>query len=914
MAEDKNKKQLSNITQELGELSVETRKTAAASVDILKVSQETLKSIRGLNAGLAGLKAVGNLQLSEMRLHKVALTPLGQLSNLTQIRDTLEQQLDLEQNDDQRKKKAAIDENRKGNPLKSLSETLGGLVKRLDPVSLAKAFAGAIPKPSAKGAGGLLKSLGKAGLIIGGLGLLAVGGAALFQAFEEFDATKVTDNVKELLSIGDKLETSDIDFLKEGGKFGIAMSGIGIGLGLFGIGSAFAGASAKWLEDNWASKVVDNVTTLLGLNDLGVEDYSFLKEGGKLGFALGGIGIGLGLFGIGSTLAGTASKWTEGDGWAEKVVDNVKTLLQIGEVDEKKIKFLDGAGLAGALGAIGLGLVAFAAGEGIAAAITFFTDDGWAENVVSDVKTLLQLGDEDEKKITALGGLGLGVALAAIGTGLVAFAAGEGIASAITFFTGDGWADNIVTDVQTLLSIGSENVFGLLSTAFDGVLFAAAMSSIAFGLTTFSGAEGIQKAVEFFGKEDWAQTVVDNVDTLLGMVGFKMAGESFAFLATMTAIGTGLVAFTAGEGIQSAVEYFSKSDWAQTVVDNVETLLSIVDLKNMSLESVSGVSATMAALGAGLAAFGIGQAVGGIGEAINKFASPDEDFADRIKRQVKTLLSIPELMGEDPIGTAKDLKTTLSTIGEGIAGFGSESFVDMLKNAGEAILGFFGVESPFSKILSVAENAKDLEIGANAVDKLVDALERLKELKFKMPKVNFDELAKQLGRAVPLLRAATSGGIIDGGFFGETLDFGPEKGPGKGGILDPDLNLDELSRVVGMFTGAMSGQGYSVGELKTPTSTFDFSTSSFPKTAGPSGNISGIANEAESPTERLIIQQEQKRDNDANNQGGGGDAAVVTDNSSSTVNNVNTNFYQDVNTPTADYTDWTGAFKAAGTR
>ena len=914
MAEDKNKKQLSNITQELGELSVETRKTAAASVDILKVSQETLKSIRGLNAGLAGLKAVGNLQLSEMRLHKVALTPLGQLSNLTQIRDTLEQQLDLEQNDDQRKKKAAIDDKRKGNPLKSLSETLGGLVKRLDPVSLAKAFAGAIPKPSAKGAGGLLKSLGKAGLIIGGLGLLAVGGAALFQAFEEFDATKVTDNVKELLSIGDKLETSDIDFLKEGGKFGIAMSGIGIGLGLFGIGSAFAGASAKWLEDNWASKVVDNVTTLLGLNDLGVEDYSFLKEGGKLGFALGGIGIGLGLFGIGSTLAGTASKWTEGDGWAEKVVDNVKTLLQIGEVDEKKIKFLDGAGLAGALGAIGLGLVAFAAGEGIAAAITFFTDDGWAENVVSDVKTLLQLGDEDEKKITALGGLGLGVALAAIGTGLVAFAAGEGIASAITFFTGDGWADNIVTDVQTLLSIGSENVFGLLSTAFDGVLFAAAMSSIAFGLTTFSGAEGIQKAVEFFGKEDWAQTVVDNVDTLLGMVGFKMAGESFAFLATMTAIGTGLVAFTAGEGIQSAVEYFSKSDWAQTVVDNVETLLSIVDLKNMSLESVSGVSATMAALGAGLAAFGIGQAVGGIGEAINKFASPDEDFADRIKRQVKTLLSIPELMGEDPIGTAKDLKTTLSTIGEGIAGFGSESFVDMLKNAGEAILGFFGVESPFSKILSVAENAKDLEIGANAVDKLVDALERLKELKFKMPKVNFDELAKQLGRAVPLLRAATSGGIIDGGFFGETLDFGPEKGPGKGGILDPDLNLDELSRVVGMFTGAMSGQGYSVGELKTPTSTFDFSTSSFPKTAGPSGNISGIANEAESPTERLIIQQEQKRDNDANNQGGGGDAAVVTDNSSSTVNNVNTNFYQDVNTPTADYTDWTGAFKAAGTR
>jgi hypothetical protein len=912
--EDNNKKQLSNITQELGELSVETRKSAAVSKDILKVSQETLSSIRGLNLGLQQLKAIGGNQLSEMRIQKVSSSSFSNLGHLPEIKQTLVDQLKVMEGEALESKKKNIDEKRKGNPFKALSKSLGGLVKRLDPSNLAKAFAGAIPKPKT-GGGSLLKSLGKAGLIIGGLGILAAGGAALFQAFQEFDATKVTDNVKELLSIGDKLEETDIDFLKEGGKFGLAMAGIGAGLGLFGIGSAFAGAADKWLDNDWAQDVVDNVTTLLKINKLGGEDYSFLKEGGSLGGALAGIGIGLGLFGIGSAITGAASKWIEG-GWAEKVVSNVKTLLQIGDAEDEKIKAFDGLGFGAALSAIGVGLTAFAASEGIVSAISLFTGDGWAQNVVDDVKTLLQLGDGPyiQDEITLLGGAGLGIALGAIGVGLVAFAAGEGVAAAVTFFTGDGWAENVVSDVKTLLSVGSDNVFGMLSTAFDGVAFGVTLGAIGAGLIAFAGAEGIKSAIDFFSGDAWAQDVVDQVDTLLGIVSLKTGVESLGFAATMTAIGAGLVAFGAGEGVVAAVEMFSKGTWAQDVVDNVETLLSIVDLENMSVEKVSGVTATMGALGLGLAAFGFGQAAVGVAEAINKFSS-DEDFADKIKRQVKTLLSIPELMGDDPENTAKQLKTTLTTIGEGIAGFGSESFTDMLKNAGEAILGFFGVKSPFSKILSIADNAADLKIGAAAIDKLVDALERLKELNFKMPKVDFSELAKQLGRAVPLLRAATSGGVIDGGWFGETLDFGPAKGPGKGGLLDPDLNIEELARVVSMFTGAMSGQGYSVGELKTPVNTFDFTGSNFPTAAEPSGNISGLVHEAEAPTEKLVVYQEEKRENEVAMQApGAGVGAMAIDNSNNTINNATTNNYQDVNTPTQDYTDYNWAMKPTGTR
>jgi hypothetical protein len=326
-----------------------------------------------------------------------------------------------------------------------------------------------------------------------GAGLKSMGIAALFGAgatallsFLDLDVKKIKENVVELLSIQDEFEGGAEGFFKKGGTFFAAMTGIGIGLAAFGIGAGLVALSQFLAPDDWAQRVVDNVTTLLGINKLFDGFGGALVEGGTFFVAMTGIGIGLGVFGVGSALAGL-SQFILSDDWAQRVVDNVTTLLGI----NKLFGGFGGALVEGgtffvAMTAIGAGLAVFGAGSAVAGVLTSFQDPNWSQTIVDNVATLLS--------ISSLPGIGMDTAIftavmTGIAAGLVAFAigkAGNATGDAISKFTGN-FADNIVKDVKTLLGmLGDDNINVEQSNKFVKV-----MANLGLGLGAFALAKGM---------------------------------------------------------------------------------------------------------------------------------------------------------------------------------------------------------------------------------------------------------------------------------------------------------------------------------------------------------------------------------------------------------------------------------------
>jgi len=281
-----------------------------------------------------------------------------------------------------------------------------------------------------------------------GAGLKSMGIAALFGAgatallsFLDLDVKKIKENVVELLSIQDEFEGGAGEFFKKSGLFFVTMTGIGIGLAAFGIGAGAVALSQFLAPDDWAQRVVDNVTTLLGISKLFDGFGDALSKGGSFYVAMTGIGAGLAVFGAGSAVAGVLTMFQDPN-WSQTIVDNVATLLSISSLPGIG---MDTAIFTTVMAGIAAGLVAFAigkAGNATGDAISKFTGN-FAENIVKDVKTLLGMLDDDNinveqsnkfVKVMANLGLGLGAfalakgmnALADIGTAISGFLTGQG--------------------------------------------------------------------------------------------------------------------------------------------------------------------------------------------------------------------------------------------------------------------------------------------------------------------------------------------------------------------------------------------------------------------------------------------------------------------------------------------------------
>jgi len=387
---------------------------------------------------------------------------------------------------------------------------------------------------------------------------------------------------------------------------------------------------------------------------------------------------------------------------------------------------------------------------------------------------------------TGLGGLAGGLA------GLGKFAAIAGIAglAAMQFLDGEKIAKN----VTAILSIGERYKENTVSQLFEDGAVILALKGLGVGLLVFSaggaaaaGVNALDKATmeKYENSTGWAENIKKNVVTLLsikdelGGSNAAFVGDSAAFLLAMTGLGLGLAAFGTGAiiagGADMLADYFvdGEGSWAQTVKDNVKTLLSIADLPNIGYDTAKFVL-TMGGLSAGLLAFTTAGGVSSIMDALSDFIAPGEgrqNWAENIKNKAETLLS---LVKDAPASqNARKFSAAMGSIAKGLLKFAGADFVGGITNAISAIVKFFtGTDTPFDQIMKIAKNADPLEKGAIAVDSLTVSLDKLGKLKFDGRRINMKAFALDLADSIKVIETAIEGGTFDASwlpFDGKTI-------------------------------------------------------------------------------------------------------------------------------------------------
>lgn len=569
-------------------------------------------------------------------------------------------------------------------------------------------------------------------------------------------------------------------------------------------------------EKDRASRTTPNSGGLLaGAGSLAAGAGGLATGGGNL---LGGLGKGIGFAGagIGAALLGLSTVIDQIPD-ADAVKESVETLLTIGDGYESKLDFfMDGGTLSIILTGLGIGLAAFAIGSGanaaVKAAVEKFEVGDWAETVKSNVNTLLSIGDD--KALGALQVLGEGgaitIALTGLGIGLAAFATGSGAAAAVDYFSKDSnWAENVKSNVNTLLSIGDDKALGALQVLGEGAGVSLALAGLGVGLVAFSAGQGVSAAVEYFADDEWAEKVKSNVETLLSISNIEGIGwDTAGFIGVMAGLASGLTVFALGKGADTIVEgadqalnfFTGESDFAQRIYDQVETLLKIPNIDGIGSD-VTGFIAAMVGISSGLAAFALGKgastAVEGADQALSYFTGED-DFAQRIYDNVSKLMEVVDLVdgGEDTSKAGK-FALGLAKISAGLIAFTAADVIGQLAGAGQELLNFFGVSSPFEKILEISEQSTELEKGADAIEKIANALNVFGTVGTAKMNIDFEALAENLGKSIPLLQGLANGGVVGEGWFSGGIDFGK-------GILDPSLKLDEIADKIAMVKRALS--------------------------------------------------------------------------------------------------------------
>ena len=475
------------------------------------------------------------------------------------------------------------------------------------------------------------------------------------------------------------------------------------------------------------------------------------------------------------------------------------------------------AGIGGALGKMGIGAgvamgglgALFAGGGYLLKQIAEF--DGKA--VVENVKHLLSINDLFTGSWDALkeGGTFF-LVMTGIGAGLIAFSAGSGIAAAVSYFTNNTkWAEDIIKNVKTLISI--QDIKGYDS--FQYVKFGLVMGGIGAGLIAFSigkvAASMSTALTQFMDSGSWAQDVVDNITTLVGIqfiTGYDTFG-AVGFAATMLGIGAGLIPFSIGTvaaSMTTALTQFTDTkNWAQTIYDNIKTLVSISSIPNIGKDTAKFVL-MMGGIAAGLVAFAVGKAGNVMGDVISKFSG---NFADNIVKDVNTLMT----MINDPNVSQKkanEFSSMMGTIALGLAKFSGGKFVSSIAGAASAALNFLtGNKSPITQMEIIAKNAAALETGAAAIGSISENLDKVGNLKFKGGDLGIEDFAEDLLKSIPDIEVAIKGGKVSTGIFsGTTIK----------GLGSKDIPWDQAGKNLRIIHEALNipegGQGTNVDALK----------------------------------------------------------------------------------------------------
>jgi len=392
-----------------------------------------------------------------------------------------------------------------------------------------------------------------------------------------------------------------------------------------------------------------------------------------------------------------------------------------------------------------------------------------------------------------------------LGLGMAAFGIGQGVAGIAQKFA-DFDTLAIKDNVITLLSIG--DMFGpgwkgQAALVGKSAIFLASMGTIAGGLAIFgagSAVAGVADGVATFSSAGWAQSIVDNVTTLLGISSlFEGLGDAFTeggkFITAMGLIAGGLAFFAFGSAAAGAVvgaldvtDFAFRGEgmtWSQSIVDHVKTLLSISSLKGIGADTVK-FGLTMTGISTGLAAFGLGSFLAGAGDAaagwLSKAKEGEGTWADKIKAKVTTLLSI--VGGESKLQSSLDFIKVMTNLSLGLAVFTGTSFATSLVGVGTRILDFLaGDSSPVQEMLNIADSADKLEKGASALESLAVSLEKISGLKFDGKSLKLKEFGNDLMQSLPYIENAIMGSR------GQDLSWWPmNKGQQFEGLASPTID------------------------------------------------------------------------------------------------------------------------------
>lgn len=349
-----------------------------------------------------------------------------------------------------------------------------------------------------------------------------------------------------------------------------------------------------------------------------------------------GAAVGLGIVAVIGAVAAAVSAIANID--FQSIKDSLSSLLSIAdEVGGTGTMFLEGGTFFLVMTGIGVGLGVFAAGSAAANAAEYFSQEGWVQAVKYNVKELLSISDYLGGKTEMLleGGV-FALAMAGVGAGLIAFSAGAGVAAAVDYFSAEGWATSIKESVLTLLSI-SESLGGKTDALLEGGTFMLTMAGIGAGLAVFgagAAVAGLSDALTNFVNPNWAQGIVDNVGVLLSIADIPM-GDTAKLVATMGGIGAALIAFGAGAGFAGVINYFL-GDEIPKIKKNALDLVSMTD--SMGSDPVAKSDAfrqSMVNLGSGLSSFAGGNfaaSLKNLGASILDFFSGGESPIDSIMK------------------------------------------------------------------------------------------------------------------------------------------------------------------------------------------------------------------------------------------------------------------------------------------
>ena len=177
-------------------------------------------------------------------------------------------------------------------------------------------------------------------------------------------------------------------------NLGVGLAVFGIGSTIAGIGEGVT----NFTNPDWAQSIKDNVIILLSIGEAVGGNVEFLKKGGTFFLAMTGLGAGLAVFGLGQTFTGIGNFFA-GDNMAQKVKDDVQTLLSVVEQDPDILRKSRGfkaamTNVADAMAVYGSGTLKKAGADFLGGIAKLFTFGGGEP---SPVDVAIRIGNNEAK-------------------------------------------------------------------------------------------------------------------------------------------------------------------------------------------------------------------------------------------------------------------------------------------------------------------------------------------------------------------------------------------------------------------------------------------------------------------------------------------------------------------------------------